>query len=196
VIRGDLNKDGEEDLVLIIKGTDRRRFVKDEYRGERLDRNRRGIVIAFKNGDTYERVMENRTCFSSEQEDGGIYFPPELCVYIKNGNLFINYYHGRYGDWTYNFRYQNSDFELIGYDRAEMFGPILDWSASINFMTKKMLKKDNLNREADIAEEEVIKETWKNITFKNLIKLRKVADFDALYSETIFEIIYGYKSKR
>ena len=176
VIRGDLNKDGEEDLVLIIKGTDRRRFVKDEYRGL-LDRNRRGIVIAFKNGDTYERVMENRTCFSSEQEDGGIYFPPALCVYIKNGNLFLHYAHGRYGSETYNFRYQNSDFELIGYDNTSQSGPTFRNGVSLNFMTKKMLTKKNINFPKD---DEIIKESWQNFTIKKLIQLRKVADFDEL----------------
>ncbi|MBL7973320.1 MAG: hypothetical protein JNJ85_00310, partial [Candidatus Kapabacteria bacterium] len=40
-INGDLNKDGIDDCVLIIKGTDKQYIVKDEYRGE-LDRNRRG----------------------------------------------------------------------------------------------------------------------------------------------------------
>ena len=41
-IKGDLNKDGLEDVVLIIKGTDKSKIIHDEYRGE-LDRNRREI---------------------------------------------------------------------------------------------------------------------------------------------------------
>jgi hypothetical protein len=43
-IKGDLNKDGIEDCVLIIKGTDKSKIVIDEYQGE-LDRNRRGIIV-------------------------------------------------------------------------------------------------------------------------------------------------------
>ncbi len=43
-IRGDLNKDGLEDAVLIIKGTDKSKIIQDEDRGT-LDRNRRGIIV-------------------------------------------------------------------------------------------------------------------------------------------------------
>ena len=53
-IQGDLNKDNQVDYVLIIKGTDKANFVKDEHRGE-LDRNPRGIIIALKNN----RVLKN-----------------------------------------------------------------------------------------------------------------------------------------
>jgi hypothetical protein len=46
-IRGDLNKDNQEDYVYILKGTDRRKIFEHEYRGQ-LDRNRRGIIVAFR----------------------------------------------------------------------------------------------------------------------------------------------------
>ena len=32
-IEGDLNKDGKQDLVLIVKGTDAKQWVEHEYRG-------------------------------------------------------------------------------------------------------------------------------------------------------------------
>jgi hypothetical protein len=38
-IEGDLNKDGQSDTVIVVKGTDKRNVIVDEYRGE-LDRNR------------------------------------------------------------------------------------------------------------------------------------------------------------
>ncbi|WP_018993098.1 hypothetical protein [Aromatoleum toluclasticum] len=178
-IQGDLNKDKQLDYVLIIKGTDKADFVKDEYRGE-LDRNRRGIIIALKNNDRYELALENRDCFSSENEDGGVYFPPELDVSIKKGNLLVHYAHGRYGYWTYNFRYQNSDFELIGYDSDQSRGPITEKSVSINLMTKKMLIKENVNQDAEEGGDENFKETWKKFSLSKPIKLRDIADFDGL----------------
>ena len=49
---GDLNKDGKPDVVLMIKGTEKSKWVDDEYRG-RLDRNRRGLVILFKRDGGY-----------------------------------------------------------------------------------------------------------------------------------------------
>ena len=135
-IEGDLNKDDQADSVLIIKGTNKAKFVENEHRGT-LDRNRRGIIIALKNEDGYELALENRDCFSSENEDGGVYFSPELGVFIEKGNLRVHYFHGRYGFWAYKFRYQNSDFELIGYDSEQNRGPITERSTSINLMTKK-----------------------------------------------------------
>lgn len=179
-IKGDLNKDGLEDRVLIIKGTDKSKIIVDEYRGE-LDRNRRGIIVLLNKGDHYQCVSKNYNCFSSENEDGGIYFAPELDVYINNGNLNIYYGHGRYGYWSYTFRYQNNAIELIGFDLHSSHGPVPQYEVSINFMTKKKLIRDNLNKD-NLGDEytEKYKETWKRINFKELIKLSEIEDFDAL----------------
>ena len=182
-IRGDLNKDDQADYVFIIKGTDKDKFVKDEHRGQ-LDRNSRGIVIAFKNQDQYELVLENRDCFSSENEDGGVYFAPELDVTISKGNLSVHYAHGRYGYWTYNFRYQNSDFELIGYDSSQDRGPVVERSVSINLMTKKMRLRENTNKNAEGGDEQ-FKESWKTFTLSKPIKLREIADFENLSLEKL-----------
>ncbi|MBK8752346.1 MAG: hypothetical protein IPL99_12180 [Candidatus Competibacteraceae bacterium] len=182
-IQGNLNTDSQADYVFIIKGTDRDKFVKHEYRGE-LDRNRRGIIIAFKNKNQYELVMENRDCFSSENEDGGVYFAPELNVSINKGNLIVHYAHGRYGYWTYSFRYQNSDFELIGYDSSQNHGPVVERSVSINLMTKKMLIRENINQDAEGGDEK-FKETWKKFALSKSIKLRDIADFDGFDVESL-----------
>ena len=176
-IQGDLNKDNQTNSVLIIKATDKAKFVKDESRGD-LDRNRRGIIIALKTNDRYQLVLENRDCFSSENEDGGVYFSPELGVFIEQGNLRVHYFHGRYGFRAFQFRYQNSDFELIGYDSSQNRGPITERSISINLMTKKMLIKENVNRNAEEGGDEKLKETWKKFTLSKPIKLRDIADFD------------------
>lgn len=182
-INGDLNKDGIEDCVLIIKATDKNNIITDEYRGQ-LDRNRRGIIILFKKHDHYELAVKNYDCFSSENEDGGVYFAPELSVEIKNGNLYTHYAHGRYGYWKYTFRFQNSDFELIGYDQSESRGPIIASETSINFLTKKKQEKVNTYANAE-GEEEVFKETWINISVNKLIKLSEIKDFDEL-NMTVF----------
>jgi len=182
-IRGDLNKDNQEDYVFIIKGTDKGKFVNDEQRGQ-LDRNRRGIIIVFKNQDQYELSLENRDCFSSENEDGGVYFAPELDVSINKGNIHVHYAHGRYGFWIYNFRYQNSDFELIGYDSSQNRGPVVERSISINFLTKKMRISENINQDAEGGDEK-FKETWKKFTLSKPIKLREIADFDSFDPQSL-----------
>jgi hypothetical protein len=174
---GDLNKDGIADCVLIINGTEKSRIIKDETRGE-LDQNRRGIIILLNQNGGYELAIKNQDCFSSEYEDGGIYFAPELVVEIKNGNLIINYLHGRYGFWAYTFRFQNNDFELIGYDNSENRGPIVLSETSINFLTKKRIVKTNTNQETDEPEEEVFEETTTKIKNTKLFKLTEIKNFD------------------
>lgn len=175
---GDLNNDGNEDCILIIKATDTTKIVHDEYRGE-LDRNRRGIILLLKSKDAYELAVENYDCFSSENEDGGVYYAPELGVYPLNNKLHVEYAHGRYGFWKYTFRYQNSDFELIGYDASENYGPVVNRETSINFSTKKKLIRKNTNEDAESGEE-VFKETWSKVEIEALLKLSEIKDFDEL----------------
>ena len=95
---GDLNKDGLKDCVLIIKKTDSTHIVTN-HSGQNVDRNRRGIVVLFKNTNGYQLADKNYNCFSSENEDGGVYFPPDLWIEIKNEKLYVHYGHGRYGYW-------------------------------------------------------------------------------------------------
>jgi hypothetical protein len=176
-INGDLNKDGDEDCILIIKGTNKSKIITEQNRG-RLDRNRRGIMILINKVHGYELAVKNYDCFSSENEDGGVYFPPELSIEIKKGNLYVHYGHGRYGYWQYTFRCQNSDFELIGYDESNG-GVVINSEMSINFLTKKKLEKVNTNEKAE-GGDEVFKETWKNINVNRIIKLKEIKNFDEL----------------
>lgn len=181
-VYGDLNKDGVDDCVLIIKGTDKEKFFMDKYRGE-LDRNRRGLVILFKKKGNYELVLKNEDCFSSENEDGGVYYAPELEVSIKKGNLYISYLHGRYGGWLYNFRYKENDFDLIGFEQSSRSLYESEWvtfdERSINFLTHKML----ISKVVGVSKKgnEKHKKTWKDIKPMPIIKLSKVEDFDELY---------------
>lgn len=172
---GDLNKDGVDDKVLLVKGTDKGAFVKNEY-GELVDRNRRGIIVLFKKDNQYEQVLKNLNCFSSENEDGGVYYAPELSLEIGKGNLYVNYAHGRYGYWKYTFRYRKGDFHLIGYDISEG-GAVVEKETSINFLSKKKQVKVNTNSSAEGGDEEFT-ETWSDITVNKLLKLREIKDFE------------------
>lgn len=176
-INGDLDKDGIEDCVLIIKATDKSKFFKHKYDGE-LDRNRRGILVLLHKKNHYELVVKNDNCFSSENEDGGVYFPPELSVLIEKGNLIVHYGHGRYGYWKYTFRFKNLDFDLIGYDISNG-GVVISDETSINFLTKKKLQRLNINKNDD-GGQEIFKDSWTTIKQNPLIKLSDIKDFDEL----------------
>ncbi len=176
-VRGDLNRDDLDDVILVIKATARTGHVFDESRGWQ-DRNRRGLIIALREGDRFRKVLESRSCFSSENEDGGIYFPPDLSVMIKGGSLLIHYGHGRYGYWTYKFQFRDNDFEMIGYDEASHAGPTLREDISVNFVTNQVRRRKNL---APLGEEtERLRETWVKLRLPRPPKLRSIQNFDDL----------------
>lgn len=176
-IYGDFNNDGQKDCILVIKGTDKENFVEDEYRGK-LDRNRRGMIALINNNGVYELAVKNEDCFSSENEEGGVYFPPELNLEIKKGILHIVYSHGRYGYWSYKFKYKNDGFELIGYDSSDNYGPLVQTETSINFLSKKKQIRENQNQDPD--GEDDFKETWETIKINKPIQLTEIDDFDEL----------------
>lgn len=178
-IQGDLNGDKINDYVLIIKGTKKNAIIKNTS-NEILDRNRRGIIILLSNNNGHQVSLRNTECFSSENEDGGVYYPPELLVEIKNGNLKINYLHGKYGYWSYTFRFQKSHFELIGFDSSENRGPVVLRTTSINFSTKKVQTKENVNQNSEKEGDERFKTIWKNFPSMKAIKLSEISDFDNL----------------
>lgn len=179
-ISGDLNKDGKEDIVLIIKKIDNKNIVKHETNDQMVDRNRRGIIVLLNKGKNYEILTQNHACFSSENEFGGIYYPPELWAEIKKNSLFIGYSHGRYGFWYYQFRILENDMQLIGYEEENYNIVRLQDATSINFLTQKKLEKENINKHED---EEKIKETWSKFPVKKPILLSEIEDFDELNFE-------------
>ncbi len=176
---GDLNKDGEADIVLLIKKKDERNIVENS-RGEMVDRNRRGVVVLFKKGNKYETIVQNYSCFASENEEGGVYFAPDLLLTIDKGLLYIQYEHGRYGNWTYAFRYQNRKFECIGFDNIIARGPVIMEHQSYNFSTMKKQIIVNTNDDAQEEGEEVFKETWSKIKSGKRLSLSEIKDFDEI----------------
>ncbi len=181
-VHGDLNKDGLEDTVLIVKAADPKKVVRNRF-DEVVDRNRRGIIVLLgqKNKTAYQTLVKNLDCFSSDQEDGGVYFAPELSSEIKNGILELHYGHGRYGYWGYKFRIEHNDMRLIGYDHSSNYGPMVESFTSLNFITGKKLYKDNINK-MNPEQPERFKETWSNIQIAPMY-LSKIKDFDEISFE-------------
>ena len=188
-ISGDLNKDGLDDCVLIIKATRKDGFVRNSF-DKVVDRNRRGIIILFTEKDGYKLASKNYNCFSSENEEGGVYYAPELWVEERKGNLYLRYCHGRYGYWEYCFRYQGSDFMLIGYEATYNRGPLVLGKTSINFLTGVEYDDENINADKfdadsddDPVADEVFKRTVVKLKKKPLMKLSEIEDFDELRFE-------------
>ncbi|MBO9150765.1 hypothetical protein ACFOTA_00980 [Chitinophaga sp. GCM10012297] len=177
-IGGDLNSDGIPDSVLILKATLKDR-LENNGDGKTVDRNRRGLIVFLGMNGQFKKVTENLNCFSSENEDGGVYFPPELSVEIGRNKLYVHYRHGRYGYWKYTFRLRGSDFELIGYDASNNTGPRIDRQVSINFLTKKRMERINTNASAE-GGDEVFEEKSNDISLEGLARLSQIENFDNL----------------
>lgn len=192
VIEGQLDNQKQEDLVLLIKGTDAKHFLPDQWNQHVVDKNRRGLVIFFKTDDGYQKIVENPTIFASENEDGGVYFPPELSIDINKGLLKFHYGHGRYGYWDYTFRYNDKagDFELIGFDRTESNGPVTTSITSMNFLTGKikvLTNPDDSNENFDVKK---FSEQWKSFKTPAPIQLKNISDIENLMDE-IYNLSHG-----
>jgi len=175
---GDLNNDGQEDCLLIVKGTNESNNVVNQF-DKKVDRNRRGIIVLFKKENGYQMIVKNDNCFYSENEDGGNYYAPQLSIEIKKGDLIIHFEHGRYGLWNYTFRLLHAEFKLIKYEASSNFGPVVNEETHINFLTKEKLIKENIN-EDDEGNDEVFKSTISSIKINNLIKLSEIEYFEGL----------------
>ncbi len=178
IVHGDLNQDSIADIVLIIKGTEPEKWQKN-HMNELVDRNRRGLVVLLKDYDGYEQVALNKELFASENEDGGVYYAPELDVNIDQGILNLHFSHGRYGWWNYKFRYENMDFELIGYDQSDNAGPVIREITSINFLTKQKKTQVNTNDDTNFEQEE-FEESWTNLDIEKPIRLSEIDQIDEL----------------
>ncbi len=178
-IKIDFNNDGLEDVAMIVKGTDKTNFVKNQF-GVVVDRNRRGIILLLNNGKQYELAVKNYDCFLSENEDGGVYYAPELDIGFENGRLSIAYRHGRYGYEELIFTYQNRDFELIEFNSSSNNGPVVLDETSIDFLKGKYLYRKNTNVISESDKDEIFEETRKNIEVKELIRLSEIRHFDGL----------------
>lgn len=179
VIEGDLNQDQQPDAVLLVKATlpDAWRF---DHEGQQLDTNRRGMVVLLNQQGQYQPLTQNLGGLSSANLDGGVYFAPELSLSIAKGQLHLDYAHGRYGYWRYRFALSGQDLRLIGYDRAQYRGPVLEQDVSINFWTGQKRVRENLNRDQGDAAASRFNERWSKIQVVP-IYFSQIRDFDALY---------------
>ena len=194
-IKGDLNKDGIEDVVVVIQETFKKKFLpfsdgcdestKDDKWCQIVNKNRRGVVILLSNGDKYEAAVTKRDIFESPNEDGGAYFPPELVVEIKNSELKFFYSYGKYGYWEYVFALYGKDFRLVKYLSNVNNGPVPEYIVQMDFVNHRLDKSANLlypgNKEYKRYEECIEK-------YKSFDDAREEDDYDGTFIRKTYEL--------
>ncbi|MDR2283993.1 MAG: hypothetical protein LBE37_12325 [Sphingobacterium sp.] len=150
--RGDLNKDGIDDHVIVIEDTKSENFKTNDGLGaDTLNLNPRMIMVFFKEKDNgYTLVAQNTIGFipSENDEESTCLSDPLMTeggIGIQKGILTIGFqYWLSCGSWyvnnaDYKFRYQNQEMALIGFDHSEFHRASGEQSStSINLSTKQM----------------------------------------------------------
>ncbi|TWV84666.1 hypothetical protein [Moraxella sp. VT-16-12] len=191
----DFNTDGKKDCWIMIKDTKPSGWEEDEKNPEQMvDRNRRGLIILLKTNTGYQKILENRALFASDNEYGGVYYAPELSIENKKSKLIFRYSHGRYGYWYYTFDYRTvngkKDFYLIGYDSSYNRGPYVESTVSINFLTHKIRYQKNQETDWN-SDTPRFKTIWRDFAKQPLIKLSDIDDIENIDLQNADKALIG-----
>lgn len=142
--RGDLNKDGAEDIVFVLQSRDS--IPAEDY--WRIPDYPRMMGIAFWDSETngYKLEVQSNEFVITQEGNGAMEEPFRWVGIGSNGTLnfsFDSWY--SMGSWytetsTYIFRYQNNRFELIGQELTSFHrASHATTNVSINYSTRKAI---------------------------------------------------------
>lgn len=182
-LRGDLNKDQQADVVLVLRNTDTANFKKNDGLGmDQLDLNPRRLLILFKTGTGYTRELatdvflpsansDENPCLEDPLYEGGLEISKgilkiRLHYWLSCGSWYVT-------DYNYTFRYQNKKFELIGLDVSSFHRASGESSVtSYNFSTRKKQTITGMNEFAETEVKPV--EKWEKIKNFRLLHLAEM----------------------
>lgn len=126
--RGDLDRDGREDLLLVLRMHDPRNILRNDGLGtDELDTNPRLLVVAFREGARYRRVLQDHVLVPRHDDPvADDYLDIEDPVAIVRGTARVRLHSWRSaGGWTtwnrrFTFRWQDGCFRLVGFDHDEV----------------------------------------------------------------------------
>ena len=151
LVTGDLNKDDRDDAVLVLHQADPANILKTEWAPDQpVDTNPRIIAVALGDeGAGYRLVLQNHDLIpriTSSTESDPLSEAGEVTIDRGNLKVVLFYFSSAggsdMGHTTFRFRYENSDFRLIGYDNTNvhrMTGVMTE--TSVNLLTRKVIIK-------------------------------------------------------
>lgn len=183
--QADLNKDGQLDMVMVVRNRDARNVIRpdDCESCMPVDINPRMLVILFAEGKSWRLIKQNTTFIpkvsvhmDSQDPFNGVVYGE---VYAGNGNfaIRIGWFGGSMGYNIYTFRWQNDDFYLIGYDVfAHHRTSGEERNHSYNFLTWR----ENIVTETPVddgkTDKTVSKSVWKDLKKQPLLKLDQIVE--------------------
>ncbi|CAM4255909.1 hypothetical protein ACPR111641_10750 [Acinetobacter pragensis] len=181
--QGDLNRDGQADLVLIAEDTHPENIVKNESLGNpQLNLNPRKLMVLLQSKQGYQLAASNSSLPTEGDADSPCLADPlgeSEALKIHNGVLHISlHYWLSCGSWyvtnkTYTFRYQDQAFKLIGYDSNDFHRASGDISEqSINFSTGKIKSTSGQNEFEESAQPPKIQ--WTELKNKYSLSLEHI----------------------
>src|SRR5262245_1488240 len=126
--KGDLNKDGLDDLLIVLRMNDAKNVIQNDGLGRNpLDTNPRILAVALATGTDkpYKLVLQNHTLIARTEdpvlddplsEVGGVDIERGMLKVVLH--LFSSAGSWAAGPTTYRFRHSKRGFELIGFDRS------------------------------------------------------------------------------
>lgn len=183
---GDLNKDIRADVAIIIEKLKPDVVIKGDD-GKAIHNNPRKFLVFLNHQSGYQLVTENKTIPVAEEKNSCLQDPLEETdgVKINKGILSLDFsYFMACGGWEwprhfYTFRWQNNQFQLIGFDYNSFYrnsGEMTD--KSYNFSTSKLkeIVGDNM------FEGGKPKTKWSTFKKPQTLNLKDI-NFDDLYSQ-------------
>lgn len=160
---GDLDKDGIDEKVIVYETNEKTDF--GNVREIQILKNKSGKWVEWKKSKN--AVLKN--------EEGGMMGDPFQGIDIENGILKIHFFGGSSWKWSFSdkYRFQNNQFELIGYT-STYFKLCEYWETDdFNLSTGKMISKkeyekcENGEQEIYKRENETFYKKGINITLEN-----------------------------
>lgn len=177
-VDGDLDKDGQADLVIVLKGADPACLVWTDLTDEPMDTNPRLLVVAFRRGGEYKLHSANIAVIP-RREDPYTDDPLEIGgLEIRGGVVRLRLGHWRsMGGWgTYSnilsFRWDGKAFPLIGFDRDHLQRNTGETEKlSVNFLTGRA-------RTVSGSMEDGVKDkvVWKNLADRQAPTLETIGN--------------------
>jgi hypothetical protein len=144
--KGDLNKDGRDDVVLVLRMDDPANIVENEGLGaSEFDTNPRLLAVLFAEGTGYRLAVQDHALIprpdSPVMDD---YLDGDDAVTVRRGAFTVRLHSwASAGSWytgntTFTFRHQDGCFRLIGHDNSWMHRASGETaSTSLNFVAGK-----------------------------------------------------------